>query len=91
MSVAIRLRRAGATNQSFFHVVAADSRNARNGSFIEKLGYYDPTTDPEMFKIDRERFDYWLSVGARASQTVSQLVARSDKNASAGNTETASS
>lgn len=77
MSVAIRLRRAGGKKKPFFHVVATNSRNARDGKFIEKLGHYNPAAKPTVFKIDRERFDYWLSVGAKASPTVSQLVARS--------------
>ena len=77
MSVAIRLRRAGKKNKPFFHVVATHKRNARDGKFIEKLGHYNPVVNPPVFKIDHERFDYWLSVGAEASPTVSQLVAKS--------------
>jgi small subunit ribosomal protein S16 len=85
MSVAIRLRKAGAKNRPFFHVVATDSRNARDGKFIEKLGHYDPVAKPEVFRIDQERLKYWLSVGAKTSETVSQLVARFEKDAPEGN------
>ncbi|MBW1807072.1 MAG: 30S ribosomal protein S16 [Deltaproteobacteria bacterium] len=76
MSVAIRLRMAGTKNKPFFHVVATHKRNARNGKFLEKLGHYDPVVNPPVFSINKERFDYWLSVGAQASPTVSQLVAK---------------
>ncbi|HUU00338.1 MAG TPA: 30S ribosomal protein S16 [Myxococcota bacterium] len=84
MSVAIRLRRAGGKRKPFFHIVATDSRNARDGKFIEKLGHYSPAVKPTVFKIDRERFDYWLSVGAKASPTVTQLVARSATDSAKG-------
>jgi small subunit ribosomal protein S16 len=76
MSVAIRLKRAGTKKKSFYHVVATDSRNARDGRYLEKLGHYDPRVDPPTFKLDRERLDYWLSKGAKTSRTVAQLVAK---------------
>jgi small subunit ribosomal protein S16 len=76
MSVAIRLKRAGTKKKSFYHVVATDSRNARDGRYLEKLGHYDPRADPPTFKLDRERLDYWLSKGAKTSRTVAQLVAK---------------
>jgi small subunit ribosomal protein S16 len=79
MSVAIRMRRAGGKNRSFFHVIVADSRKPRDGKFIEKLGYYDPILSPPVFKIDRERLDHWVSVGAKTSRTVSQLVSKFGK------------
>jgi small subunit ribosomal protein S16 len=76
MAVAIRLKRVGTKKKSFFHVVATDSRNARDGRYIEKLGHYDPRVDPPTFTLDRERLDYWLSQGAKTSPTVAQLVAK---------------
>ena len=79
MSVAIRLRRAGARNNPFYHVVAIDSRKAREGKFLEKLGHYDPTVKPIRFEINQERFAYWVGVGGIASTTVSQLVAKLSK------------
>ncbi|MBN2494157.1 MAG: 30S ribosomal protein S16 [Deltaproteobacteria bacterium] len=81
MPVAIRLRRAGSKKNAFFHVVAIDSRKARDGRFIELLGNYDPRSQPSRFDIKRQRLDYWLSQGARMSRTVSELVARSDQEA----------
>lgn len=76
MAVVIRLRRAGAKNRAFFHVVAADKRSARDGKFIEKLGHYDPLPDPPRFQIDWARLEHWKSHGAETSETVAQLVAR---------------
>ena len=81
MAVSIRLRRAGAKKNAFYHVVATNSRNPRDGKFIEKLGFYDPRTSPPAFEINRERLNHWLGVGAKSSRTVSQLVARFDKQA----------
>jgi small subunit ribosomal protein S16 len=74
MAVSIRLKRTGTKKKAFFHVVATDSRNPRDGRYLEKLGHYDPREDPPTFKLDRERLDYWLSKGAKASPTVTQLV-----------------
>jgi small subunit ribosomal protein S16 len=76
MSVAIRLKRVGTKKKAFYHVVATDSRNARDGRYIEKLGHYDPRVDPPTFQLDRERLEYWLSQGAKTSSTVAQLVAK---------------
>ena len=77
MAVKIRLRRDGAKKRPFYHVVAADERRARNGRFIEELGYYNPIVprDAEarlVLKEDRVR--YWLSVGAQPSDTVQYLL-----------------
>jgi small subunit ribosomal protein S16 len=76
MPVRIRLRRDGAKKRPFYHVVAADSRRARNGRYIEELGYYNPivAADAEptlVLKEDRVR--YWLSVGALPSDTAAAL------------------
>jgi small subunit ribosomal protein S16 len=76
MAVAIRLKRVGTKKKAFFHVVATDSRNARDGRYIEKLGHYDPRVDPPTFQLDRDRLDYWLGQGAKASPTVAQLAAK---------------
>ncbi len=74
--VTIRLARAGATNQPFYHVVVADSRRARDGRFIERLGFYNPIADQgaEQLRIDDERVKYWLSHGAKASAAVRKLL-----------------
>jgi small subunit ribosomal protein S16 len=74
MSVAIRLQRHGTKKKPFYKVVITDNRNNRDGSFIEKIGHYDPRTSPQNIKIEKERLSYWLSNGARPSSTVSALL-----------------
>jgi small subunit ribosomal protein S16 len=72
----IRLRRTGSKKRPFFRVVVADSRAARDSSFVEVLGHYNPRTKPETLKIDRERLEHWLQAGAVQSDTVRTLVDR---------------
>ena len=72
----IRLRRTGSKKRPFFRVVVADSRAARDSSFVEVLGHYNPRTKPEVLKLDRERVDHWLKLGAIASDTVRTLIVR---------------
>ena len=72
----IRLRRTGSKKRPFFRVVVTDSRAARDSSFVEVLGFYNPRTNPETLKLDRERLDHWVSTGAVASDTVRTLVDR---------------
>lgn len=74
--LAIRLRRTGSKKRPFFRVVVTDSRTARDSSFVEVLGHYNPRTKPETLDIKRERLDHWLKQGARPSDTVRTLVAR---------------
>ncbi len=74
--VTIRLRRQGAKKSPFYRIVVTDSRNAREGAFVEILGHYNPRVQPEGVVIDRERLQYWLGVGARPSDTVRTLVKR---------------
>lgn len=77
MSVKIRLRRDGAKKRPFYHVVAADSRRARNGRYIEELGYYNPIVAAETESIvvlKEDRVRYWLSVGAIPSDTAAALL-----------------
>src|SRR6187200_1344051 len=74
--VAIRLRRAGSKKRPFFRVVVTDSRAARDSSFVEILGHYNPRTKPAVVKIDKARVDYWLSKGAQPSDSVRTLMAR---------------
>ena len=75
--VKIRLKRMGGHKKPFYRVVVADSRNARNGRFIEELGYYDPMVEPPVIKIDDEKAKKWLSEGAQASDTVRALLKKS--------------
>jgi len=74
MSVKIRLRRMGAKKRPFYRLVVADSRVARDGRFIETLGYYNPCVQPSDIKIDGDRARYWLGVGAQPSDTVAGLL-----------------
>ncbi len=74
--VTIRLSRGGAKKQPFYHVVATDSRARRDGRYIERLGFYNPVArgDSTEVKLDMERVDYWVSVGAQMSDSVSKIV-----------------
>ena len=76
--VKIRLARAGAKKRPFYHVVVTDSRNRRDGRFIERVGFYNPiATGGEVeLQINRERVDHWLSHGAKASERVVHLLKR---------------
>lgn len=74
--LAIRMRRVGSKKRPFFRVVVAESAAAREGSFVEVLGHYDPRTRPAKVEIDRERVNYWISKGAKPSDTVRSLMAR---------------
>jgi small subunit ribosomal protein S16 len=74
--LAIRLRRTGSKKRPYFRVVVTDSAAARESSFVEVLGHYNPRTTPETLDIDRERLDHWLKKGAQPSDTVRTLVAR---------------
>ena len=74
--VTIRLRRAGSTKRPFFRVVVTDSRAARDSSFVEILGHYNPRSKPAVVDVDKERVDFWLKKGARPSDTVRTLIAR---------------
>jgi len=74
--VTIRLRRAGSKKRPFFRVVVTDSRSARDSSFVEILGHYNPRTRPAIVQIDKDRVDYWLQKGAQPSDTVRTLFAR---------------
>jgi small subunit ribosomal protein S16 len=74
--LAIRLRRTGSKKRPFFRVVVTDSAAARESSFVEVLGHYNPRSKPETLEINRERLDHWLKAGAQPSDTVRTLVAR---------------
>ncbi len=74
MSVSIRLKRLGAKKRPTYRFVATDSRNPRDGRFIETLGYYNPIEKPASVKIHEERMAYWLDQGAQPSDTVRSLM-----------------
>lgn len=81
--VRIRLTRMGAKKKPFYRMVASDRRSPRDGRFIEQLGYYDPLRSPHVVKLNLERIDYWLSVGAQASETATKLIAKARTEAAA--------
>ncbi|HQS59600.1 MAG: 30S ribosomal protein S16 [Gallionellales bacterium 35-53-114] len=77
--VIIRLSRGGSRNRPFFNVVVADSRNRRDGRFIERVGFYNPVAPEgqEALRLQMERITHWQEKGAQLSETVSKLVKRS--------------
>ncbi len=81
MSVAIRFSRQGKKKSPFYRIVAADKRKARDGKFIELLGTYHPTT--KVLKLDSERYQKWISVGAQPSGTLASIVRRTARQAAA--------
>ncbi len=72
----IRLARHGRKGRPFYRVVVQDSRNPRDGRFVERLGYYDPLTEPSTFEVNGERVKHWLSHGAQPSATVHRFLAQ---------------
>ena len=74
--VVIRLSRGGSKKTPFFNLVVADSRNRRDGRFIERVGFYNPSASgqAEALRVDQARVDYWTGVGAQPSDTVKRLV-----------------
>jgi len=72
--VKIRLARHGAKKKPFYRIVVTDSRSPRDGRFIDQLGYYDPTKQPAVVEIKKEKLDGWLQNGAQPSETVTQLI-----------------
>ena len=77
--VVIRLSRAGAKGRPFYHIVAIDSRNRRDGRYLERLGFYNPVArgQEQPLRIEIARLDYWAGVGAQLSPTVQRLVKQS--------------
>lgn len=74
MAVKIRLRRMGAKKAPFYRIVVADSRYPRDGRFIEELGYYGPTKEPSVLKVDDEKAKSWIANGAQPTDTVKALL-----------------
>jgi small subunit ribosomal protein S16 len=81
MSVAIRFSRQGKKKSPFYRIVAADKRKARDGKFIELLGTYHPIT--KVLKLDTERYQKWIKVGAKPSGTLASIVRRTARAAAA--------
>ena len=74
--VVIRMRKMGSKKRPFFRVVVTDSRIARDSSFVEIVGHYNPRTKPAKVEIDRERINHWVGKGAQLSNTVRTLLKR---------------
>ncbi len=74
--VSIRLSRAGAKKRPFYHLVVTDSRNRRDGRYIERVGFFNPVgkEQEENLRIDFERVDYWIGQGAQPSERVASLL-----------------
>lgn len=74
--VTIRLARSGAKKRPFYHVVVTDSRNRRDGRYLERLGFFNPVAQgqEEKLRLNRERIDYWVSKGAQTSDRVAKLL-----------------
>lgn len=74
MAVKLRLTRTGCKKRPFYHIVAINSETRRDGRPLEFLGYYNPNTEPPQVKLEHEKIEKWLSVGAKASETVNSLI-----------------
>ena len=74
--VSIRLSRSGAKKRPYYHIVVTDSRNSRDGRFIERLGFFNPVASgaDERLRLDLERVDHWTGQGAQPSERVQELV-----------------
>jgi len=72
----IRLTRMGRKKSPFYRIVVTDSRKRRDGGSIETIGSYNPMKDEAEIKLDQERYDYWLSVGAKPSDRVKKLAGK---------------
>ena len=83
--VSIRLSRAGAKKRPFYHLVVTDSRNRRDGRYIERVGFFNPVgkESEENVRIDLERVDYWIGQGAKPSDRVASLLKQHRKAAAA--------
>ncbi|PCJ39004.1 MAG: 30S ribosomal protein S16 [Moraxellaceae bacterium] len=79
--VTIRLARAGSKKRPFYHVVVADARRARDGRYIERLGYFNPTArgNEESLKLELDRIQHWIGQGAQPSDRVKSLLKQSAK------------
>jgi small subunit ribosomal protein S16 len=74
--LAIRLRRTGSAKKPYFRVVVTEARSARESSFVENVGTYNPRTKPAQVQINKARVQHWLSKGARPSDSVRTLLAK---------------
>ena len=73
MAVKIRLRRMGQKKAPFYRIIVADSRSPRDGKFIEEIGYYDPTKEPSVIKVNEAAAKKWLNNGAQPTEMVGKI------------------
>lgn len=76
--VKIRLQRVGAKKAPFYHIVVADSRTSRDGKIIEKIGTYNPMTEPSTIVLDKEKVATWIKNGAKPTDTVKALIEKAN-------------
>ncbi len=69
----IRLRRMGQKKAPFYRIIVADSRSPRDGRFVDEIGYYDPTKEPSVIRVDEEAAKKWLANGAQPTATVEKI------------------
>lgn len=83
--VTIRLSRSGAKKRPFYHLTVADSRNSRDGRFIERVGFYNPIArgQEERLRVDRNRVEYWQGQGAQLSARVAKLLSQTESGSEA--------
>lgn len=81
--VSIRLSRGGSKKRPFYHLVVSDSRRARDGRYIERVGFYNPRArgQEETLRLDDARIDYWIGQGAKPSERVASLIKGARKTA----------
>ena len=79
MGVRIRLRRVGRKKQASYRVVVAEQSAARDGAYIESIGFYNPRRQPAELRLDVERVDFWLGNGAQPSETAAELIRKAKK------------
>jgi small subunit ribosomal protein S16 len=72
----VRLTRMGRKKSPFYRIVVTDSRKKRDGGWIESIGYYNPMTEEKTLKVDEERLNYWISVGAQMSNRVKKITGK---------------
>ena len=77
--VKIRLQRQGAKKAPFYHIVVADSSSPRDGKIVEKIGTYDPMTNPATIVLDNEKVATWIKNGAKPTDTVKALIEKAAK------------
>lgn len=76
--IKLRLRRMGAKKRPHYRIVATEHSSPRDGRFIESIGHYNPISEPPVIKVDLERAKYWISVGAKPSDTVAALIRKAE-------------